>query len=102
MEHSLIALQWLPCPIVTNLAKEAMLDRIPFGSPCWIVTDRDCHPRGIDKPMLQGVFPEADTATVVSAAIRQKQQGRGLRVVVSAKFSPPPAQSVNGKFCCIP
>jgi hypothetical protein len=32
MQHSLIGFQRLTCPIVANLAEEAMLNGIPFGA----------------------------------------------------------------------
>ena len=35
----LAVVEWPACPVLAQLAEESVLDRVPFGSPSWVVTN---------------------------------------------------------------
>src|SRR6266513_1290796 len=88
--------QRLASPVLADLAKESVLDRIPLGGPGGIVTDS--HPQlvGINQFFLEGVFPEPTPGSVAPATIGQDEQLRGLPVA-SAPLAAPPVN--DGIYC---
>src|SRR6266545_7005642 len=88
LQRRLIADQWLPSPVLTNEAEHPMLNRIPFGSACWQMGDRDVEVKLIGQ-LLQAKFPQPTAITIATATVSVNQQSSSPQVN-AASFTQPP------------
>jgi hypothetical protein len=72
--------------VLADLAKEAVLDRVPFGGAGRIMTDRDAQLVGIDQFFLQSELP--------SPAARAKWSGKWFKKWVGRDRGLVPMMSV--------
>src|SRR6266436_4120877 len=61
--------EWLAGPVLANLAKEAMLDRVPFGGSAWIMADGDGQLIGVHQFLLESQLPSTAACAIAAAAV---------------------------------
>src|SRR5215510_3897521 len=88
LQCRLIADQWLPSPVLTDETEHPMLNRIPFGSACWQMSDCEVEVKLIGQ-WLQAEFPQPTAITIATATISFHQQSSSPQVT-AAPFTQPP------------
>ena len=74
IENLLVRVEGFARPVSRDFREEAMLDGIPFGSTCRIVSNRDGERKGVGQLRLDFGFPGVTPATVAAAGIGEDQQ----------------------------
>lgn len=82
------------------MAKQAMLDLVPFARTGWKVADLDLHVQFVRR-LLQFVFPEAVSRAVAAPTVGGDQQPADPRVAVtlSPQSTPPLVDRGHRKLC---
>ena len=97
VEHLVQIREGFSGPVPADFAKQAMLNRIPLGSPGRIVTDRDGKAGAIADLVLDSLLPGAATRAVASAPIGQDQNLVSLWVSLASLRKPPVCDGVGGE-----
>lgn len=63
LQRSPITVQWLSSPVLADLRKQTMLNRIPFRSAGWQMCNRDPQVEFISQP-LQSEFPQPTAISI--------------------------------------
>src|ERR1700683_4821479 len=74
-----------------------MLDRIPFGGACGIVSDRNTEAECIAQLSLDFDLPGPGTTTVTAARVRQDQQLRNTAPATRPFAFPPSGDGMSGE-----
>ena len=74
VENLLIGVEWFAGPVSRNLGEEAMLDGVPFGSTCRVMSHRHGEGKGIGQLGLDFRFPGMTSATVAATGIGENEQ----------------------------
>jgi hypothetical protein len=98
VEHDLQAAQGLACPIQADLAKEPMLNRIPFRTPGGIMTHGHAQSVAIAELLLQVEFKAARAYSITASGIGQDQEPFGARKALSPLLFLPAGQRGHGKL----
>src|SRR5712691_2864284 len=61
-------------PVAADLAKQSVLDRIPFAASSWVVADRHGESEPIANLHLETLFPSTDTAAITATGVCQHQE----------------------------
>ena len=75
-----------------------MLNWVPLGAACWIVTDHDGQAIAVAQLLLQLLFPHPRTAAIAAPTIRQDEQALRLRIGRLSLLFPPAGQCSHSKF----
>src|SRR6266545_5868942 len=87
-----------PAPVTADLAKQTMLDRVPFRASSGVVTHRHGYAEPIADFYLQAFFPGAHAAAIAATRVSQHQELVGTgRVGGSAVGLPPCGDGINGE-----
>src|SRR5574337_1444624 len=86
----------LPGPVLTDGAKQAMLNPIPFRSAGRVVSD-DNRQAGFISELLQFPLPQPTPIPIGPAAVRLDQQLRLARVDCVAFLLPPSANDIEDR-----
>src|SRR5262245_28140211 len=87
-ENRFVTDQRLSSPIADDLRKQAVLNRIPFGSACGKMRHYDCQSEFV-RHLLQPIFPSPTTIAIRVAAITFDQQFMLISVMRSSDPQPP-------------
>jgi hypothetical protein len=87
-----------PSPILADLAKQAMFNRVPLGAGCWIVRDDNHQAVTIGEVLLHLLFPHAGTKAIAASTGSQNQNLFGLWISRPSLFLPPASRGSNSKF----
>src|SRR5690349_5104833 len=88
LQRRLIADQWLTRPVLADETEHPMLNRIPFGSAGWQMSDRDLEVKFI-RQLLQAEFPQPTAIPVAATTVSFNQQSSPPRIN-AAPFTQPP------------
>ena len=80
VEHGFHIGERLASPVPGDLAKQAVLDRVPLGSAGWVMAHGDGETERIADPVLKSLLPGVTTPAVAAAPIGQEQEFLSLRV----------------------
>ena len=80
VEHGFHIGERLASPVSGNLAKQAVLDRIPFGSAGWVMAHSDSETERNANSVLKSLLPSVTTPALAAAPIGQEQEFLSLRV----------------------
>src|SRR5690348_10076761 len=75
-----------------------MLNWVPLGAACWIVSDHDGQAIAVAQLLLQLLFPHPRTIAIAAPTIRQDEQLIRLRISRLSLLLPPAGQGSHGKF----
>src|SRR5581483_2853210 len=78
-----------------------MLDGIPLGAACGIVSDGHAQSVAIGEVLLQLLLPHARSASITPSTICQNEYLLGFRIGDTSLFLPPTSKGCNCKFRCI-
>ena len=67
VENRLVATERMAGQVLADLAEQAMVDRVPLGSPAGVVTDGDLEDVGVDEAGLEGILERTDAGCVAAA-----------------------------------
>jgi hypothetical protein len=84
-EHRLKGPQGLARLLETDLAEQAMLNRVPLRAAGWIVAHGHAQAQAVAELALELCFPQAEPTSITAPSVRHDQELRGLWV------NPPPA-----------
>src|SRR5208283_1724056 len=88
LQHDFVAGQRLAGPIGADQVEHAVLDRVPLGSSCGIMSDRDGQSEFI-RQVLQAHLPGPTTVPIGASAVGFDRQPRGTWVPVLSNLQPP-------------
>ena len=97
-QHNFQSPQWLSLPVLADEAEQPVLDRIPFRTPRWIVTDGHCQTKLIAELLLKAELPCPRPAAVAPATICQDEQCACSWILATPFTLPPPRNGVNGEL----
>ena len=100
-EHGVEGAQGLAGPVETNLAEQAMLNRMPLRAASRVMTDGHHQPESVAELALELGFPQARTISVTAPRIGQDHELRGVRVGHTPALLPPLRNRRDGKLRCI-
>src|SRR5262249_10503266 len=83
--------------VAADEAEQAMLDRVPFRTPSWVVTDRDLEPEPIAHHRLESLLPQPGAGTVAAAGVGQDQQFVGIGKGRPSLLVPPAGDRIDGE-----
>ena len=72
--ENLVGIEWLARPVPRNLREQPMLDGIPFGSTCRVMSHSDGERKGVGELGLDLGFPGIAAPTMAAAGISQNEQ----------------------------
>ena len=98
LQHDFIAGQGFAGPIGADQIEHVVLDRVPFGCACGIMSDRDCQSEFIGQ-VLQTDLPGPATITIGTSAVGFDRQPRHLRIPTPSDFQPPRTDGTHRKRC---
>gem|GEM_PF-2607054 len=91
-QHRFESKQRFASPIDTDQSKQAMLNRIPFGSTGWVMANGDFQTQMVSQLFLDLLLPQVRTTTIAAAGICQDQK-LGLTWVEQTTLTLPPADN---------
>ena len=74
VENLLIGVEWFAGPVSRDLREEALLNRVPFGSTCRVVSHGYGEGKRIGQLGLDFRFPGMTSATVAATGIGENEQ----------------------------
>ena len=89
-QHRLPGSEWHAGPVAADLAKKAMLDRIPLRASRGIVAYRHSYAETIADLYLQAFFPGADATPIAATRVSQHQEMIGAEREARSAFRLPP------------
>jgi hypothetical protein len=101
VEHDVQVAQRFARPIQADLAKEPMLDRMPFRTPSGIMAHGHAESIAITELLLQMELKAASPRAITASGIRQDQELFGVGKALSSLVFPPASKSAHGKLWCI-
>ncbi len=96
-EDGLVTAQRLPGPVLFDMAKQLVFNRVPFGRVRRQVYDGDCQAELV-RQLLEPVFPQPATVAIRSTTVRFDQQMLLASVNFAPHFDPPPANGSHGEL----
>src|SRR4026208_2329935 len=99
-ENLFVTDQRLSSPIAADMRKQAVLNRVPFGSACRKMRHYDCQSEFVCH-LLQPIFPSPTTIAIGIAAVTFNQQFMLVRVMLSSDPQPPAFDRPDSKLRCL-
>src|SRR5262245_33255531 len=99
-ENLFVTDQRLSSPIAADLRKQAMLDRIPFGSASGKMRHCDCQSEFV-RHALQPIPPSPAAIAIGIAAVTFNQHFMLVRVMLSSEPQPPTSDRSDSKLRCL-
>src|SRR5215467_9892929 len=97
LQRGFVTNQWMSSPVLADLRKQAMLNRIPFRSAGWQMRDCDLHVKFISQ-LLQSKFPQPTAISIGAAAVGFNQQPSAPWVSGSPFDQQPNADDCDGEL----
>ena len=84
--------------MLTDLAKEAVLDRVPFGGTARIMTNGHGQLESVGQLFLESQLPGTTARAIAPTAVGKDEQFRGIGVTVATFATPPLAKGFDGEL----
>src|SRR5271163_1862471 len=98
--NDLMSLKWFALPVARDVAKQAVLDLVPFAGAGRIVTDFDNQSCFV-RQALQFQFPQPIPGTIATATVGCDYQPLSRPVAFSSKLLPPTINRRNCELRCV-
>lgn len=97
VKNLLIAIERLCGPVLGDLRKQAMFDRVPLGSASRIVSHRHGEIEGISELRLELSLPGMAVTTIAATGVGENQELAGAAVAKRTFPFPPAGDGMSGE-----